>query len=109
MAAPYGIDEDFLLVDGLRTVGVRFYDPAADAHAPAADCRAVRWAGGVNWAGAEGGEVRAVATAYTLYAADLPARPPLRSLITDGPETWVVGAVAGQVFDTQYRCEVTRA
>lgn len=105
-----GAAESFRAIVGVaRAIQVRFYDSALDVagattvHGTAQDATGTRdpKAGSYQPTG-DGGEVRVTRTTWYVDCSGLSGRPPMKSLIVDGSETWVVDSVGPDAVDQVY-------
>lgn len=96
MAEPVDPADDFLVTRGNGgDVSVRFYTGSATKldswGAAVTGVFAVKATGYDLYEPTDrGGEVRRATSHYALRMADLPSRPPMRSLILDGARIWVI-------------------
>ncbi len=92
MAEPVTPSDDYFATRGNgRYVSVRFYNSVTDGWGVAVtNVFAVRFSGLDEFWDVNEGTVRRSTNKYGLRLADLPSRPPIKSLILDGSDTWVM-------------------
>ncbi len=108
MPEPVNPSEDFRAIRGAGyTVQVRRYDPASDSHGVAQNCFAVAARRRQEMQETDLGPVRVTRRRYQLIGADSGGRPPLKSLILDGPDTWVIDTTHPDPLGQIVGCDTT--
>lgn len=110
MAEPVDPAADFRTTTGAAgTVQVAFYDPALDlpdaatVHGDEQDATGVRDTKRDEYQATADGEVRVVRTTWYVDCSGLVGgRPPMKSLIVDGDDTWVIDNVGPDAEDAVY-------
>jgi len=105
---PVNPTQDFKASRGAGyTVQVQLYNPATDTHGTAVSCFAVSARRRVEVQETELGSVRVTRRRYQLVKADLGSRPPLKSKIVDGADTWIIDGTWPDPLDQIIGCDTT--
>lgn len=111
MPGPVDPGAMFLRVVGrfLGAVQVRAYTPRPEGWADGVGCPGVRGPRRVEWqeTGESGGRVRVTRATWWLHGPTIGGRPPLKSLVVDGSESWVIDSFAPDQQDAVLACECT--